>query len=30
MNTLHSVLGDSAFDMGHLFGASGGEEMQVV
>jgi hypothetical protein len=24
MNTLHSVLGDAAFDMGHLFGASGG------
>lgn len=24
MNNLHSVLGDSAFDIGHLFGASGG------
>ncbi len=24
MNTLHSVLGDSAFDIGHLFGATGG------
>lgn len=24
MNTLHSVLGDTAFDIGHLFGASGG------
>ena len=24
MNTLHSVLGDAAFDIGHLFGASGG------
>lgn len=24
MNTLHNVLGDAAFDIGHLFGASGG------
>lgn len=24
MNNLHTVLGDSAFDIGHLFGASGG------
>ncbi|RAR72630.1 zinc-dependent metalloprotease [Flavobacterium aciduliphilum] len=24
MNTLHSVLGDAAFDIGHMFGASGG------
>jgi len=24
MNNLHSTLGDSAFDIGHLFGASGG------
>ena len=24
MNNLHSVLGDDAFDIGHLFGASGG------
>jgi Metallo-peptidase family M12B Reprolysin-like/Secretion system C-terminal sorting domain/Bacterial pre-peptidase C-terminal domain/Fibronectin type III domain len=24
MNTLHTVLGDAAFDIGHMFGASGG------
>lgn len=24
MNTLHSVLGDASFDIGHLFGATGG------
>lgn len=24
MNTLHNVLGDDAFDIGHMFGASGG------
>jgi hypothetical protein len=24
MNTLHSILGDAAFDIGHLFGRSGG------
>ncbi len=24
MNTLHTVLGDDAFDIGHMFGASGG------
>ena len=24
MNTLHNVLGDAAFDIGHMFGASGG------
>ncbi|SEF99449.1 Por secretion system C-terminal sorting domain-containing protein [Halpernia humi] len=24
MNTLHSTIGDAAFDIGHLFGASGG------
>jgi hypothetical protein len=30
MNNLHNTLGDDAFDIGHLFGASGGGGKLVV